>query len=186
MEQRTGLKEKRNNQLWFVFFLIYFISLSCGVILFGAKDDKVAFLTLFGVPLLFVVYRVLTYIFNCFLLLLFRRKKWKIDRLKGRITPIYKVIELTGGFSVTKYETQYTKLDLEWSIPFSVLFEEQEYIELEPYYFKYPLESTTNISLLWEEEYTRENLKYVEEISAKTEKQQKIDNLNKVFNENYK
>ena len=187
MEQRTKLKEKRNNQLWFVFFLVYFISLSCGVILFGAKDDnEIQILFLFGVPLLFVVYRVLTYVFNCFLLFLFRRKKWRINRLKGRITPIYRVRELTGEFSVTKYEAQNTKLNLEWSIPFSVLFEEQEYIELETYYFDYDLDGITNISLLWEEEYTRENLEYIEEISAKTKKQQKIDNLNKVFNENYK
>lgn len=188
MEQRTELKEKRNNQVWFVFLSVYSISLF-GVIFLGAKEDnEIQILFLFGVPLLFVVYRSLTYTFNSLLLFFFRGEKRKIDRLKGRVTPIYKIVEAFSENTcyISKYEVQYTKLALQWSLPFSVLFEEQEYIKLEGYHFNIPTWEVSDLESLYEERNAEEKLKYNEEISAKTKKQQKIDNLNKVFNENYK
>lgn len=191
MENRTKLKEKRNNWLWSIFFITYFLGSVLFIIYVDNKTVKedFAIIPLIGVPLLFGIYRVLTYFFNQFLYFIFRGKKFKINRLKGRITPIYKIEEYIG-FKISKYSVNYTNLDLEWSIPFSVLFQEQEYVLEGSYsfYFKdgYNIKEVTDISALYEKRYFEEMAKKNVKNSAKELKQQKINNLNKVFNENYK
>lgn len=191
IENRTKLKEKRNEWLWSIFFIMYFIGIGLYIVFVDSKTAKedFALVPLMGIPLLFGIYRVLTYLFNQFLLLFFRGKKFKINRLKGRITPIYEIEEYIG-FKINKYSVKYTNLNLSWSIPFSVLFQEQEYVLEGSYNFYsedgYNIKKVTDISTLYESKDAENKLKYVEKISAKTIKQQKINNLNKVFNENYK
>ena len=75
---------------------------------------------------------------------------------------------------------------MQWSIPFSVLFQEQEYILDGVNYFDYDLDGIFDIGLLWEEENDKEVLESNSKISAENIKKQKIDSLNKTYNENYK
>ena len=127
MEDRIELKEKRILILWLIFFAIYPTILTTVGIVYGEDWFKC---TIFIVPLLFLVYKVITYLFNSLLLVFFRRKT-KIDRLKGRVTPIYKLSSPSYDntiFHIKKYSVKYTNLDLKCSIPFSVLFQEQEYV----------------------------------------------------------
>lgn len=190
MTDRTKLKENRNNWLWYV-WVILTISISSSLeSVFKLSTEKpleASFLWALGLQFIFVVYRVLTFCFNSFLAKIVK-KRFKINRLKGRVNPIYNVYHEHGDkyFTITRYSVNYTPLKLQWSLPFSILFEEQEYIEGESYYFDYDLEDVTDISLLWEEQDASEKLKYNKKISAKTLKEQKIEKLNKVFNENYK
>jgi len=102
----------------------------------------------------------------------------KVDALN-----IHKLEESYKDFYITKYAVEYTELDLEWSIPFSILFLEQEYIKEESYFVKGEID---NLASTYETIHAEKNLKQAEKISAKELKQQKIDNLNKEFNENYK
>lgn len=190
MEERTALKEKRNNWLWSIFFITYFLGIGLFITYVDSKTTKEDFtiVPLMGIPLLFCVYRVLVFCFNLFLAKIIK-KRFKINRLKGRITPIYKIEEYIG-FKISKYSVNYTNLDLEWSVPFSVLFQEQEYVLEGSYsfYFEdgYNIKEVTDISALYEKRYFEEMAKKNIKNSAKEVKQQKINNLNKVFNENYK
>lgn len=92
------------------------------------------------------------------------------------------------AFLIEKFSVNYTSLDLEWSVPFSVLFEEQEYIKegeqrLEIGYDKV---GEVNIADFYEKEKNKQDKRYNKKISAKASEQEKIDYLNKIFNENYK
>jgi len=193
MEDRTPLKEKRNNYLWLIWAILTIgISLSLEF-MFKFKTGKPLEATLvwaFGLQFVFLIYRIITFGFNQFLLLFFRRKI-KINRLEGRVTPIYKLSDYGHYFSISKYSAKYTELDLEWSIPFSVLFEEQEYVLEGSYIFTlddggWKAEDITDLEIPYKIKEDEERAEQEREISAKTTKQQKIDNLNKVFNENYK
>ena len=192
MENRTKLKEKRNNYLWIVFMTVFVIGLMLDLVSLNKADqDDYAGIVFIGVPWLFIFYRVLTFCFN-FILAKIVKKRFKIDRLKGRITPIYKIKEKSylhsTAFLIEKFSVKYTSLDLEWSIPFSVLFEEQEYIKegeqrLEVEYDKV---GEVNIADFYEKEKNKQDKRHNKKISAKASEQEKIDYLNKIFNENYK
>ena len=186
MENRTELKERRNNYLWIVFMTVFVIS-NMLVLVFvdRAKQDGYTIITFFGVPLFFTVYRVLTFCFN-FVLAKIVKKRFKIDRLKGRVSPIYKLDNYGSSFLIEKFSVKYTSLDLEWSIPFSVLFEEQEYIKEGSHQFICKIEEWFNIEEMYEKQESREKYKYSKRTARKISEQQKIDNLNKIFNENYK
>ena len=180
MEKRTELKEKRNEILVLVYIGILFISGAS--ILFYEKEKSLCIVL--GVQFLLLLYRVLTYCFNYSLLFVFRGEKFKIDRLKGRVTPIYKIYkDWDELFCVEKFSVHYTKLGLQWCIPFSVLFEEQEYISDGKFYFN---TAPDEIVGAWELEESSRNLKLALEVAEKVKKQQKLNKLNKVFNENYK
>lgn len=188
MINRTTLKEKRNNWLWLVWIALIVAFYYIFPIVYLIEDnsfnfdEKVLFSSIFFC-FISISYRVLTYCFNYFLAKIIK-KRWKINRLKGIISPIYELREgRFGDFQIIKYSTKYTNLDLQWSIPFSVLFEEQEYV-VDGGYFTENIPD--NLVEFWEQEYNLEKAIEHKEISAKTIKQQKIDNLNKVFNENYK
>lgn len=187
MINKTALKEERNSWLWIIWtilLIIFSLSFPC---LFDTTStmpfaEKVA-LSVVLFCFVSVVYRVLTFCFN-FILAKIVKKRWKIDRLKGRVSPIYRLIEGSfGDFQVIKYSTKYTNLELQWSIPFSTLFEEQDYIVNGEYFTN---NIPTDLAEFWEGEHNLE--KCVEDSIShkKTIKKQKIDNLNKVFNENYK
>lgn len=183
MENRTKLKEKRKDTINIAWVIIsFFIPL----LLFYKYDgdEQVPFAALLGTQICFLLYRVITYGFNSLLLVLFGDKGFKLNRLKGRVTPIYKIYESRDeGFCIEKFSAHYTKLGLQWSIPFSVLFEEQEYISDGKYFFKTVPE---DIAEAWEQEYNLENCIEDSILRKKLLKQQKLNNLNKVFNENYK
>ena len=190
MENKTPLKEKRESIVISVYLAIWLLPV-IGSILFEVVNNtrgELPLMFMLGTPFVILVYRVLVYLFNRFLLLLFRRKI-KINRLKGRVTPIYKIEEyedIDNYSKITKFEVQYTPLNLAWSVPFSVFFEEQEYVKVKTYEFAVKAEDVVDIQEMWEEEDRRNNLKKVAKISAKQIKQQKIEELNKTFNENYK
>ena len=182
MENRTELKEKRNNYLWSVFMTVFVISVLLVLVFVDKADqDYYTILVFIGVPLFFTVYRVLTYCFN-FVLAKIVKKRFKIDRLKGRVSPIYKLSNYDFSFFIEKFSVKYTSLDLEWSVPFSVLFEEQEYIKEGSHQFICKIEEGFNIAEMYEREESRKKHR----LFKKIQKQQKIDNLNKIFNENYK
>jgi len=194
MENRTALKEKRNEWLWLIWTTLTIVFSFIFPIICLTEDKSVDFgEKIFLSAVLFccisVAYRLLVFCFNSFLAKLVK-KRFKIDRLKGRVTPIYEMKEGIESFIIRKFSVVYTPLNLEWSVPFSVLFEEQEYLLEDSYkFFKeqgYILEEIKDISLLWEERDASEKLKHNKKISEKIIKQQKIDNLNKQFNENYK
>jgi len=114
-----------------------------------------------------------------------------LEFIFGFKTSIYKLTNYGYYFTISKYSVEYTNLDLEWSIPFSTLFQEQEYILEGSYNFTlddggWKVEDVTNLEIPYK--IKDEQSRQVEELinSAKTLEQQKIDNLNKVFNENYK
>jgi len=183
MENRTPLKEKRNTDLITIWFAISALSGLISTYKYNTDGER-ALMAILALQFCFLLYRVLTYCFNSLLLVCFRGKKFKINRLKGRVTPIYKIREaIMYGFYVSKYSVYYTKLDLKWSIPFSVLFEEQEYLWDGEHLFS---EEPENLEEAWEFEESEKNLKLALEIAEKDKKQQKLDKLNKVFNENYK
>jgi hypothetical protein len=192
-EQRSVLKEKRNSYLW-LFWIGFTILVSISLeFIFGFKTSKPLEATAIwaiGLQLLAIVYRVLTFCFNSFLAKIVK-KRWKIYRLKGRVSPIYKLTNYGYYFTISKYSVEYTNLDLEWSIPFSTLFQEQEYILEGSYNFTlddggWKVEDVTNLEIPYK--IKDEQSRQVEELinSAKTLEQQKIDNLNKTFNENFK
>ena len=191
MEERTALKEKRSEWVWNIFFMIYGLT---NMLFIAYVDDKIALedialVALMGIPLLFGVYRLLVFCFNLFLAKIIK-KRFKINRLKGRVTPIYKIEEYTEYFIITKFSVQYTNLELCWSVPFSTLFEEQEYIKEGSYKFflsdGFKTDEVNNTSVLYEKRHFEVTAKKSLKNSAKELKQQKINNLNKVFNENYK
>ena len=179
----SELKEKRNNLFWYIH-----ISLSILIwIIFTLITDKVkGVLIAVFFQFVMVAYRILTFCFNSFLRKIIK-KRWKINRLKGRVTPIYKVDtfqEISNYFEVTKYQVEYTDLKLAWSVPFSVLFLEQEYIKQKTYKFEYiPME---DIERLWEEKHEKREAKISAEKLKEQQKKDKLNQLNKVFNENYK
>ncbi len=182
-------KEKRENTVIVVWLTVWLLPVIISMVygLFNGFDKDLPMMFLLGIPVLIGIFRLSVYLFNSFLLLFFRRKI-KIDRLKGRVTPIYKVKE---GYSndccwITKFEVQYTPLDLAWSVPFSVLFEEREYIEVGKYVFAVKAEEVTNIQELWETEDKKYSLKKAARKAAKKVKEQKIEKLNQTFLENYK
>ena len=186
MENRTELKERRNNYLWIVFMTVFVIGLMSVLILEDTADQNdYAEIVFIGVPWLFIFYRVLTFCFN-FVLAKIVKKRFKIDRLKGRVSPIYKLDNYGSSFLIEKFSVKYTSLDLEWSIPFSVLFEEQEYIKEGSHQFICKIEEWFNIEEMYEKQESREKYKYSKRTARKISEQQKIDNLNKIFNENYK
>lgn len=178
----TNLKENRIEKLIIIWFIISFLVPITSIYYYSSDD--IAVLTTLETQFCILLYVVLTYCFNCLLLFFFRGEKYKINRLKGRVTPIYKIYESsTDGFFVEKFSVHYTKLDLKWSIPFSVLFEEQEYISDGKHLFKTAPE---DIAEAWEQEDNLQNCIEDSILRKKLKKQQKIDKLNKVFNENYK
>jgi len=190
MENKTPLKEKRESTVISIYLIIWLLPTIVSLLFLALDkvDKDLPMMFLLGIPVLIGIFRLSVYLFNSFLLLFFRRKI-KIDRLKGRVTPIYKVKE---GYSndccwITKFEVQYTPLDLAWSVPFSVLFEEQEYIEVGKYVFAVKAEEeVTNIQELWETEDKKYSLKKVARKAAKKVKEQKIEKLNQTFLDNYK
>jgi len=180
MENKTHLKENRNDNLSITWFII---SVLIGiVVLYNYGNDDNALAIILGTQVCFLLYRVLTYCYNS-LLLFFTRKKFKINRLKGRVTPIYKIRDTGFDFEVARFSVYYTKLDLKWSIPFSVLFEEQEYLWDGTHEFS---EEPGDIASAWEREEGERKGKLALEIAEKDKKQQKLDKLNKIFNDNYK
>jgi hypothetical protein len=134
-----------------------------------------------------VVFRVFTFCFN-FLLAKVVKKRWKIDRLKGRVSPIYKLEqeEWNSLYWVKKYTVQYTPLKLDWSVPFSSLFLEQEYVKEKKEYVVENFFDVEDLEIYYESRWAKDNLKYIKNTAEKTKKQHKIENLNKTFNENYK
>jgi hypothetical protein len=182
-------KEKRENKVIVVWLTVWLLPVIVSNVygLFNGFDKDLPMMFLLGIPVLIGIFRLSVYLFNSFLLLFFRRKI-KIDRLKGRVTPIYKVEEgyTSDSCRITKFEVQYTPLNLVWSVPFSVLFEEQEYIEVKTYTFDVKIDDVKDISKLWEEEHRKINLKKIAKISAKEIKERKIQKLNQTFLENYK
>ncbi len=182
MEGRTDLKEKRNGYLWIVFFSVV-------ILLTGITGYKYGENYVKGMPIIitfiFVVYRVLCYTLNSLLLFIFR-KKFKINRLKGRVTPIYKVTDYDNFFTISKYSVKYTSLDLEWSIPFSVLFEEQEYLEEGCEIFEWKIVEGEHIEELYERVKSEECIKEYEASTEKERKREVLKNLNKEYYANYK
>lgn len=189
MEERTELKEKRNSILWVVWFIL---AIGAGVwyVRFDTRypDEDVFFFGVLGFTFLTIIYRCLTYALNCLILLFLPRKKFKIKRLKGRVTPIYKIssYDFYNDYVISKFAVEDTDLGLQWSLPFSVIFQEQEYICQGSYDFEGKIEDIKSLEELWESKHRPAMLKVVAEVSAKTLKKQKIDNLNKQFKENYK
>jgi hypothetical protein len=185
MENRTELKEKRNGALWTLWFMVLLSSIVFTPFYIEEESKEVVLLTSLSVCLVSIVYRVLTYCLNCFLRAVIK-KRFKINRLKGRITPIYKLIEYERYFEIVKYSAKYTPLDLQWSIPFSVLFEEQEYVKEGCEEFEMEIQDGTDIKKLYD---YRKELKANKNDIKETEenlRKQRIDKLNKEFNENYK
>lgn len=180
MENRTALKENRNSNLCIVWMVISVLVAIIAAIKYD-KDGSLAIIL--GTQICFLLYRILTYCFNSLLLACFRGKKFKINRLKGRVTPIYEIEDWEEYFKIKKYSVYYTSLDLKWSIPFSVLFEEQEYLLEGTHEF---LTAKENLEEAWERAEGNRKGKLALEIAEKDKKQQKLDKLNKVFNENYK
>jgi len=186
MENKTELKESRNGWFWLIWLtvtVVFGLSLEFVFEIEGDKPLTVTFLGTLGVQFLFVIYRVLIFCFNSFLAKIVK-KRWKIDRLKDRVSPIYKFNE--RYYRVEKYTAQYTNLDLEWSVPFSILFLEQEYIKEGKEYYVENLDEVIDLETFWDANYAKDQLKYIKKVAEKTKKQQKIDNLNKTFNQNYK
>lgn len=179
MKNRTILKEGRNTDFTLVWAVISFIVWIVILFKYGRSDETLVLLILS--QFCFLSYRVLTYGFNS-LLLLFCAKKFKINRLKDKVSPIYKIEGWEEYFKIKKYSVYYTKLDLKWSVPFSVLFEEQEYLYDGEHAF---ISVPKDIAIAWEAEESKKRDKMVLEITQKHKKQQKLDKLNKIFLENY-
>lgn len=182
MENRTALKEKRNDDLIVAWFGIS--ALIAAISTYKYSDDaKMVLAIVLTSQFCFILYRVLTYCFNSLLLFCFRGEKFKINRLKGRVSPIYKIYAADDYYKVARYSVYYTELDLKWSVPFSVLFKEQEYLYDGSHYIQSREE---NLAEVWGREESEKNLKLASEIAKKDKKQHKLDKLNKVFNDNYK
>lgn len=186
MENRSILKEKRNNILWSIWLVLTI--LSCVLLEIEYKNEKwdsVIITGALGFQFLAVFYRLLTFCFN-FILAKIVKKRFKLNRLKGRVSPIYEVEDFTDFIRIKKYDIEYTELDLQWSVPFSVLFLEQEYICKGGYYATKPLIRTKELSQLWEEENKKELEKKLKKENKEQKRQKEINELNKQFNENYK
>lgn len=190
IEERTKLKENRNGILWCVWFGILLMILVYAFVVYGQDKDLVGVI-LFGFVFLSFVYRVVVYSFNSLLLFFFRRKV-QIKRLQGKVTPIYKVENNYNSIRIEKFSVKFTPLDLKWSVPFSVLFEEQEYTSDGYYDFEgqridyYSTIDEDGIRDMWEKRYANDTIEYLNDISAEEKLKKKLDSLNKVFNENYK
>jgi hypothetical protein len=186
MKNKTELKEKRDSYLWLTLFTLFTIFVVSTIYSVGnnliTNDQTISYT--FSFLGFFIIYRVLTFCFN-FLLAEIVKKRWKINRLKGRVTPIYKLEEQYGEYSVIKYSAEYTELNLMWTIPFSVLFLEQEYI-VQGAYKVGALKDVISLEDYYEDADKRNKLNQQAKNTAKNNKKQKIEILNKTFIENYK
>lgn len=186
MENRSILKEKRNTILWGIWLGLTI--LSCIWLKIEWKDEKfddIIFTGALGFQFLALFYRLFTFCFN-FILAKIIKKRFKLNRLKGRVSPIYQAEDFTDFIRVHKYAVEYTKLDLQWSVPFSVLFLEQEYIYKGGYYTTKSLIKTKELSQLWEEKNKEELEEKLKKENKEQKRQREINELNKQFNENYK
>ena len=186
MKNKTELKEKRDDYLWLTLFTMFTIFVVGTMYSVGNNlitNDQAIDYT-FSFLGFFIIYRIFTFCFN-FLLAEIVKKRWKINRLKGRVTPIYKLEEQYGEYSVIKYSAEYTELNLMWTIPFSVLFLEQEYVVQGAYKVSF-IKDLNSLEDYYEEIDKHHKLNQQAKNTAKNNKKQKIEILNKTFNENYK
>jgi hypothetical protein len=182
MEDNSKLKEERDGNL-----VVFFASGYIFLMLYWAFSDRdlgnFAELVLWY-TLAVVVYRILTFCFNSFLAKIIKRR-WKINRLKGRVSPIYRIKESHSQYKVVKYSVEYTKLCLDWVIPFSTLFLEQEYVKQGEYKTN-SLRDVVDLEKFFEDADKRHKLNLEAQNAAKKNKKQTIEILNRTFNDNYK
>jgi len=134
------------------------------------------------------LYILLVLIINCCISgISFRFKLSPPKRFKTKVTPIYKGIayEEYGCFTICKYELTWMDFDgnsyRSYLLPFASIFQRYKYKNVGSFEFDYDLDGITDLEALFEG-------KLVEKNKIKTEKQRqldRIDNLNKVFKENY-
>jgi hypothetical protein len=137
---------------------------------------------------LIAVYFGLCNIFNNLLLLIFN-SRIKIDNLKGKVSPIYKLYAIKDTdtyYEIEKFDLEWTCLDLEWCVPFSVLFEKRAYVSKGVFDFIIKnLDEVTDTASMWEEQYNIKNAEKLKNVSKKEKFTNRLKELNKVFNENY-
>lgn len=175
---------------------IYSISLATLSVVYAGQEDK---LEAFGLGCLFAQILLGVYVLLVMLINTGVRKikhRFKIPapkRFKNKVTPIYKLNsyeEAKNWFSISKYQLEWTDFDATsyrfWLLPFITLFQRYKYVPVDFFYeFEMDLDGVTNIGLLWEGEFARRNSKEIEVKSAAQKELEKINNLNKVFLENY-
>lgn len=182
------------NNIILILWIAYTISLGIlGVFL----DEKADAIEMFGLSCIFA-----QLILSGYLLLVggfndligkfkFRVKLSPPKRFKNKVSPIYKLTVWEGTkncFSIGKYELQWVDFYESyrfWLLPFTALFQRYKYVAIDYYEFEIDLDGVTNIGLLWESEFARRHKKEIDLKSAEQKELEKVNNLNKIFLENY-
>lgn len=167
-------------------------------LLITTLEGKEPFMEKFGIGFLVAqivlgFYMLIIMIINgCILSTKLRFKLSPPKRFKTKVTPIYKVTtyeETNSYFSIGKYELAWIDFNSSNSrfylLPFVTLFQRYRYQAVEFLEFEQKLEESTDIESSFEAKFAEKNKKQIEGKTAKQRELDKINNLNKVFKQNY-
>jgi hypothetical protein len=165
---------------WALIYVLFIVSL---MYYFYPERDASVFI---APTLIILTLRCLIYFFNC-LLSRTIKKRVKINSLKDKESPIYKLWKTEyGEHYISKYQKAVKSLELNWEIPFGFLFEKEVFDFVNSYHMpKMNLTKDLDIEEYWEKEHEKVTGISRAEKKKEEEEQKFIDKLNEKFNRNY-